>query len=146
MARLLQRRFRHPLALSMLCAVLSLVTPTAVHARSFIEGYVFNTHTGVPLQGAEVILGLPILPLPVVSRPRELRTFTDGNGFYSFRGVTTKYETVTISSICVTPKGTAISGQARLVRLREGTIRRDLSIDAARGLSFSQCTVTVLPK
>ena len=137
MAKFLQR----PLALSMLCAVLSFVTPIAAQAQgvSFIEGYVFNTHTGVPLQSAEITLRVLVIPA------QELRTFTDSNGFYIFNEVSTELEILIISAICRTPKGTAISGRARPIRLREGTIRRDLYIDADRGRLFSQCGVVLIP-
>jgi hypothetical protein len=99
---------------------------------SFVEGYVFNKSTGVPLRTARVSVGFPFVPAHAV------QTFTDSNGFYSFE-LDPELGSVSIHAICETPRGPAASGRSGLVDLREGTIRRDLYIDASRRRSFSTC-------
>lgn len=126
--------------LLLMSALLAFAAPAPGHAQgeSFIEGHVFSKQTGVPLQGARVSLRLPVI------LSQELRTFTDGNGFFTFE-VSTELEILFISAVCRTAEGEAISGRARSIRLREGTIRRDLYIDVGPRRSFSQCRIEFNP-
>jgi len=101
---------------------------------AFIEGHVFNKGTGVPLSGAAVRVfeNVTLGPLPV-----ELAAgITDANGFYQFEvdeflGFPAIFEVV-----CETATGEIRGGSSTL--LREGSIRRDVYLEARRRLTRCQ--------
>ncbi len=133
MLRLGEPKRRQSLALAgLLGALLFLSTGAWAQGDAFVEGYVFNKNIGVPLQGAAVTLSVLVEP------SQDFRSFSDGNGFYSFK-VPTTLGLVALNATCGTGERTAVSGHSHLVDLREGTIRRDLYIDVGWRRTFSQC-------
>ena len=100
-------------------------------AQAFIEGHVFNKHTGVPLSGAVVRVFETVTSGP---RPVELAAgITDANGFYQFEVDEFLGFPAVIEVRCATRKK-ALRGESSAL-LREGLIRRDVYLGATQRLT-----------
>ena len=118
------------------------LTLLAGHGRAqesaTIEGHVFNKLTGVPAEGASVVIRGRSNVTP--SGPVVLaRDHTDGNGFYSLEVWDRDFDfdgyTVWVSCVLAKRKrdeARSVYGQSFLRHLRSGVLRRDVYIEAGR--------------
>lgn len=120
-------------------SLILLSASVAAAERAYVEGYVYNKLTGVPVTAATVsltdlssIVAVGMQP-PVATVVRS--TLSDGNGFYSIEVDLeplgrSSLVTNDLAATCHTRNGTSRTNRwSTRVHLRPGTIRRDLFIE-----------------
>jgi hypothetical protein len=100
-----------------------------------IEGHVFNKRSGIPIEGATVLIfeNVTAGPLPILLA----EGVTDGNGFYQVRIPTPTFPVGVVEVLCPTKNGVVVRGTSS-APLEESVIRRrDLYLETPRWVS--QC-------
>jgi hypothetical protein len=102
-----------------ICAVILWSGP-AFAQTAYLEGHIFNKRSGIPIEGAVVVVfeNVTLGPVPVLLAEH----VTDGNGFYQ-AGVTTAFPVGAIEVFCRTPRGVVVRG-ASSAPLQDDVIRR----------------------
>ena len=112
-------------------SVALLCSGAALAQTAYLEGHVFNKRSGVPIEGASVLIYENVShgPVPILLA----NTFTDGNGFYEAE-VASDLRFSAIHVFCRTPGGVVVRGSSR-APLQEGVIRRrDVYLEVPRRL------------
>ena len=96
-----------------------------------LEGHIFNKRTGVPIEGAAVVVHenvtLGLVPILLAEG------LSDGNGFYQF-AIDTVFPVGVILVFCRTPSGVVVQGMSS-APLEDHTIRRrDIYLETPRFL------------
>ena len=115
----------------LICGVAILWSDTAHAQTAYVEGHVFNKRSGVPIEGAVVVIyeNVTLGPVPILLADE----LTDGNGFYQ-AGVTTTFPVGIIEVFCRTRNGAVVRG-ASSAPLQDGVIRRrDIYLETPRRL------------
>jgi hypothetical protein len=102
---------------------------TALAQTAYLEGHVFNKRSGVPIEGAVVVIyeNVTLGPVPILLA----EDVTDGNGFYQ-AGVTTAFPVGIIEVFCRTRNGVVVRG-ASSAPLQDDVIRRrDIYLETPR--------------
>ncbi len=113
----------------LICGVAILWSDTTHAQMAYVEGHVFNKRSGVPIEGAVVVIyeNVTVGPVPILLADE----LTDGNGFYQ-AGVTTAFPTAIIEVFCRTRNGVVVRG-ASSAPLQDDVIRRrDIYLETAR--------------
>ncbi len=116
----------------LICSAATLWSGSAVAQTADIEGHVFNKRSGVPIEGAVVVIyeNVTVGPVPFLLG----EDVTDGNGFYQVRIPTPTFPVGVIEVLCRTPIGVVVRGGSR-APLQENVIRRrDIHLDTPRRL------------
>jgi len=112
-------------------ASLSIPSSRAFAQTAFIEGYVFNKGTGIPLRNAVVRVVDAFTEGPTAL---ELAFgITDANGFYQVEVDEFLGQPVIIQIFCATSRG-QVQGRSS-ARLREGLIGRNVYLEGSRYLT-----------
>jgi hypothetical protein len=92
----------------------------ALAQTASLEGHVFNKRSGIPIEGAVVVIYENVTsgPLPILLA----EDVTDGNGFYQVT-VTTTFPIGVIEVFCRTPRGIVVRG-ASSAPLQDDVVRR----------------------
>lgn len=127
------------------CAGGFLLAPrlAAAQERTYIEGHVFSTFTGVPLKLATVeAIELPELITNVYPpRPPQViaRATTNSSGFYSFE-VSSRLNLILMATCPAAPPIADLrDGTTDVKPVRPGTLRRDIYLNTGRHRTFSNC-------
>ncbi len=104
----------------LICGVAILWSDTAHAQTAYVEGHVFNKRSGVPIEGAVVVIYENVTqgPVPILLADE----LTDSNGFYQ-AGVTTVFPIGIIEVFCRTRNGVVVRG-ASSAPLQDEVIRR----------------------
>jgi hypothetical protein len=104
----------------LICSAAILWSGTALAQTAYLEGHVFNKRSGVPIEGAVVVIyeNVTLGPVPILLA----EGITDGNGLYQ-AGVTTAFPIGIIEVFCRTPNGAVVRG-ASSAPLQDDMIRR----------------------
>ena len=104
----------------LICAAVMLWSGPALAQTAYLEGHVFNKRTGIPIEGAVVVIydNITSGPVPVLLADQ----VTDANGFYQ-AGVPTTFPTGVITVFCRIPNGAVVRGDSS-APLEDGVIRR----------------------
>ncbi len=112
-----------------ICSAATLWSGSAVAQTADIEGHVFNKRSGVPIEGAVVVIfeNVTLGPVPILLAD----VVTDGNGFYQV-AVTTAFPIGIIEVFCRTRNGVVVRG-ASSAPLQDDVIRRrDIYLETPR--------------
>ena len=124
-------------------AVLTLALAGGAAAQpqtTVVEGYVFNKWTGIPLEGARVVVGLSPLNAFVPSPTGQF--VTDSNGFYSVEVFTDSLGGLAVN--CFWATGFA-SAEVHLPDPPGDFVERNVYLDTPRRRRFSLCTPPSFP-
>jgi hypothetical protein len=102
----------------------------AVAQTADIEGHVFDKRSGVPIEGAVVVIyeNVTVGPVPIVLGEGA----TDENGFYAVKIPTPTFPVGVIEIFCETQRGVVVRG-ASSAPLQDGVIRRrDIYLETRR--------------
>ena len=105
----------------LVCGAAILWAGTAFAQNADIEGHVFNKRSGVPIEGAVVVVyeNVTLGPVPILLA----KDITDANGFYQVRIPTPTFPVGVIEVFCRTPNGVVVRG-ASSAPLQDSVIRR----------------------
>jgi hypothetical protein len=101
----------------------------ALAQTAYLEGHVFSKRSGIPIEGAVVVIYENVTsgPIPILLAEET----TDGNGFYQ-ASVTTGFPVGVIEVFCRTPRGVVVRG-ASSAPLQDDVIRqRDIYLEVPR--------------
>ena len=116
----------------LICSAATLWSGSAIAQTADIEGHVFNKRSGVPIEGAVVVIYENVTSGPVPILLAE--DVTDANGFYQVRIPTPTFPVGVIEVFCRTPKGVVVRGGSG-APLQENVIRkRDIYLETPRRL------------
>lgn len=103
---------------------------SAVAQTADIEGHVFNKRSGVPLEGAVVVVyeNVTLGPLPILLA----EDATDGNGFYQVQISTPTFPIGVIEVFCRTPRGVVVRGVSSAPLEADVIRRRDIYLETPR--------------
>ena len=92
----------------------------ALAQTAYLEGHVFNKRSGIPIEGAVVVIYENVTggPIPILLA----EDVTDGNGFYQ-ASVATTFPVGVIEVFCRTPRGVVAHGTSS-APLQDDVIRR----------------------
>jgi hypothetical protein len=113
----------------LICGAAILWSDTALAQTAYLEGPVFNTRSGVPIEGAVVVVyeNVTLGPVPILLAD----DVSDGNGFYQ-AGITTTFPIGIIEVFCRTRNGVVVRG-ASSAPLQDDVIRRrDIYLETPR--------------
>lgn len=114
---------------------LALVGSAAAQApTTVVEGYVFNKWTGVPLEGARVLLGF--LPPNVIVPSPTGQFVTDSNGFYSVEVLTESLGGLAVNCFWNTGFDSSV---IHLPDPPGDFLERSVYLDVPRRRGFSHC-------
>jgi len=121
----------HILRMSVSISVALLWSSAALAQTAYLEGHVFSKRSGIPIEGASVVIyeNVSYGPVPILLA----NTVTDGNGFYE-AGVESDFRVAAIHVFCRTPRGVVVRGSSG-APLQDGVIRRrDIYLEVPRRL------------
>ncbi len=104
---------------------------SAVAQTADIEGHVLNKRTGVPIEGADVVIyeNVTLGPIPFLLG----EDVTDGNGFYQVRIPRPPFFPVGVIEVfCRTPDGVVVRGASSAPLQDEVIRRRDIYLRTGR--------------
>lgn len=115
----------------LICSAVTLWSGAAVAQTADIEGHVFNKRSGVPIEGAVVVIyeNVTVGPVPFLLG----QDATDGNGFYHVRIPTPTFPVGVIEVFCRTPKG-VVRGTSSAPLQDEVIRRRDIYLETSRSV------------
>ena len=121
---------RHRRMSLLICSAATLWSSSAVAQTADIEGHVFNKRSGVPIEGAVVVIyeNVTFGPVPILLG----EDATDGNGFYQVRIQTPTFPVGVIEVFCRTPKGVVVRGISSAPVQDDVIRRRDIYLEARR--------------
>ena len=105
----------------LVCGAAILWAGTAFAQSADVEGHVFNKRSGVPIEGAVVVIYENVTSGPVPILLAE--DVTDGNGFYQVRIPTPTFPVGVVEVFCRTRNGVVLRG-ASSAPLQDSVIRR----------------------
>ena len=113
----------------LICGAAILGSGPALAQTAYLEGHVFNKRSGVPIEGAVVVIyeNVTLGPVPILLAD----DVTDGNGFYQ-AGVTTAFPTGIIEVSCRTRNGVVVRGASSAPLQDEVIRRRDIYLETPR--------------
>ncbi len=113
----------------LICSAATLCSGGAVAQTADIEGHVFNKQSGVPIEGAVVVIyeNITLGPVPFLLG----EDVTDGNGFYQVRIPTPTFPVGVIEVFCRTPNG-VVRGTSSAPLQDEVIRRRDIYLETRR--------------
>ncbi len=121
---------RHVRMSLLICSAATLWSSSAVAQTADIEGHVFNKRSGVPIEGAVVVIYENVTLGPVPFSLGE--DATDGNGFYHVRIPTPTFPVGVIEVFCRTPNGVVVRGISSAPLQDEVIRRRDIYLETRR--------------
>jgi hypothetical protein len=110
----------HSRKLCVSICIASLWSGVAAAQTAYLEGHVFNKRSGIPIEGAVVVIYENVTSGPLAVLLAE--DVTDGNGFYE-ASVTTTFPVGVIEVFCRTPRGVVVRGVSS-APLQDDVIRR----------------------
>ena len=121
---------RHRRMSLLICSAATLWSSSAVAQTADIEGHVFNKRSGVPIEGAVVVIyeNVTFGPVPILLG----EDATDGNGFYQVRIQTPTFPVGVIEVFCRTPNGVVVRGISSAPLRDEVIRRRDIYLETPR--------------
>ena len=116
----------------LICSAVTLWSGGAVAQTADIEGHVFNKRSGVPIEGAVVVIyeNVTFGPVPILLG----EDTTDGNGFYQVRIPTPTFPVGVVEVFCRTPNGVVVRGISSAPLRDEVIRRRDIYLETPRRL------------
>jgi hypothetical protein len=115
----------------LICGLGILWSSAAVAQTAYLEGHVFNRESGVPIEGAVVVVHENVTLGPVPGLLAE--GVSDDNGFFQFE-IPTQFPVGVIQVFCRTPEGIVVRGMSS-APLQDDTIRRrDIYLKTPRRL------------
>ena len=117
------------LGMSVSVCVAILWSGAALAQTSYLEGHVFNKRSGIPIEGAVVVIyeNVTLGPVPILLS----EDVTDGNGFYQ-TSVTTTFPVGVIEVFCRTPRGVVVGGASSAPLQDDMIRRRDIYLEIPR--------------
>jgi len=116
---------------SVLLCVAILWSDAALAQTAYLEGHVFDKRSGIPIEGAVVVIHENVTTGPVPILLAE--DVTDANGFYD-ASVSTDFPVGVIEVFCRTPRG-AVVNEGSSALLQDDVIRRrDIYLPLRRGV------------
>ncbi len=114
----------------LICSSATLWSGSAVAQTADIEGHVFNKRSGVPIEGAIVVIyeNVTFGPVPFLLA----EDVTDGNGFYQMRIATPTVPVGVIEVFCRTRHGEVLRGVSSAPLQGDVIRRRDIYLEAPR--------------
>ena len=114
----------------LICSAAMLWSGSAVAQSADIEGHVFSKRSGVPIEGAVVVVyeNLSQGPIPILLG----EDVTDGNGFYQVRIPTPSFPVGVIEVFCRTPRGVVARGISSAPLQDDVIRRRDVYLETPR--------------
>ncbi len=114
----------------LICSAVTLWSGSVVAQTADIEGHVFNKRSGIPIEGAAVVIYENVTAGPIPILPGE--GVTDSNGFYQVRIPTLTFPVGVIEVFCRTPKGVVVRGASSAPLQDQVIRRRDIYLEARR--------------
>ncbi|MEE8164813.1 MAG: hypothetical protein V3T64_04530 [Myxococcota bacterium] len=113
-----------------ICSAATLWSGSAVAQTADIEGHVFNKRSGVPIEGAVVVIyeNVTLGPAPFLLG----EDATDGNGFYQVRIATPTFPVGVIEVFCRTRRGEVLHGVSSAPLQGDVIRRRDVYLETQR--------------
>ena len=114
----------------LICSAATLWSGNAVAQTADIEGHVFNKRSGVPIEGAVVVIyeNVTLGPIPLLLG----EDTADANGFYEVRIPTPTFPVGVIEVFCRTPDGVVARGISSAPLQDEVIRRRDIYLETRR--------------
>ncbi len=114
----------------LICSAATLWSSSAVAQTADIEGHVFNKRSGVPIEGAVVVIyeNVTLGPIPFLLG----EDTTDGNGFYQVRIPTPNFPVGVVEVFCRTPDAVVVRGISSAPLQDDVIRRRDIYLETPR--------------
>jgi hypothetical protein len=115
--------------MSVSICVVVLWSGAALAQTAYLEGHVFNKRSGIPIEGAVVVIyeNVTAGPVPILLA----EDVTDGNGFYQV-SITTTFPVGVIEVFCRTPRGVVVRGASSAPLQDDVVRRRDIYLEISR--------------
>ena len=123
---------RHVRMSLLICSAAILWSSSAAVQTADIEGHVFNKRSGVPIEGAVVVIyeNVTFGPVPILLG----EDTADGNGFYQVRIPTPTFPVGVIEVFCRISNGVLVGGISSAPLRDEVIRRRDIYLETPRGV------------
>ena len=114
----------------LICSTATLWSGSAAAQTADIEGHVFNKRSGVPIEGAVVVIyeNVTLGPVPLLLG----EDASDGNGFYQVRIPTPTFQIGVVEVFCRTPDAVVVRGFSSAPLQDDVIRRRDIYLETPR--------------